>query len=119
MTLQTIKSMDGRPEYVLLPMAIYKVLQQPIEREVKRLRASDDDFVPFEPADYIDNPIALARIKAHVRQKELAALLGVTQAYVSKVENQEAVSPMLLARVRSALKQRDRKIKFRQELKRY
>jgi len=104
--LQTIKSIDGKPEYVLLPVAVYKVLHQPIERELKRQQAKDtDDFEPFDPADYVDNPIALARIKAHVRQKELADLLGVSQAYISKVENQEKVSPRLLARVRSVLKE--------------
>ena len=93
MTLQTIKSINGKPEYVLLPVAVYKILHQPIERELARLDAKEaDDYVPFDPADYIDNPIALARIKAHVRQAELAKLLGVSQAYISKVENQEKVS---------------------------
>jgi DNA-binding XRE family transcriptional regulator len=106
-TLQTIKSINGITEYVLLPMAVYRVLHKAIERELKRLEASStkDDYVPFDPADYIDNPIALARIKANVRQAELAKLLGVTQAYISKVENQDKVSPELLARVRKAINQ--------------
>jgi hypothetical protein len=107
MTLQTIKSTNGKLEYVLLPIAIYKTLHQPIERELARLDAQEeDDYVPFDPADYIDNPIALARIKAHVRQIELAKLLGVSQAYISKVENQEKISPKLLARVREVLRKR-------------
>jgi transcriptional regulator with XRE-family HTH domain len=54
-------------------------------------------------ADYIDNPIALARIKVHIRQTELANELGVSQAYLSTVENQQRVSPKLLARVHNAL----------------
>lgn len=105
MTLQTIKSIDGKVEYVLLPVAVYKALKQPIEKELARLGApiEDEDFVPFNPADYVDNPVALARIKAHVRQTELARRLGVSQAYISKVENQAKVSPRFLARVKAAL----------------
>ncbi len=105
MTLQTINSINGKPEYVLLPITVYKVLHRLIERELSRLRSDkDDDYVPFDPAEYVDNPIALARIRAHKRQSELAKLLGVSQAYISKVENQEKVSPKLLARVRQVLK---------------
>ncbi|MDR3613266.1 MAG: helix-turn-helix transcriptional regulator [Candidatus Obscuribacterales bacterium] len=107
--LQTIKSVDGRPEYVLLPMAVYKALHESIEREVMKLESqSKDDYVAFDPAEYIENPIALARLQSHVRQIELAELLGVSQAYISKVENQEIVSPKLLARVRSVLERRSR-----------
>jgi DNA-binding XRE family transcriptional regulator len=106
MRLQTIKSVDGRPEYVLLPMAVYKVLHDSIEREVMRWESqSNDDYVAFDPAEYIENPIALARLRCHVRQIELAELLGVSQAYISKVENQETVSPKLLTRVKNALNQ--------------
>lgn len=39
MMLQTIKSMDGRPEYVLLPMAVYIVLHESIEREMMKLES--------------------------------------------------------------------------------
>jgi len=107
MMLQTIKSVDGRPEYVLLPMAVYKVLHESIEREVMRLESqSKDDYVAFDPAEYVENPIALARLQSHIRQIELAELLGVSQAYISKVENQEIVSPKLLARVRNVLDRR-------------
>lgn len=104
-TLQTIKSISGVAEYVLLPMAVYRVLHKTIERELGRLKSSaQDDFVLFDVADYIDNPIALARVKSGVRQSELAKLLGVSQAYISKVENQDKVSPLLLNRVRQALR---------------
>jgi predicted transcriptional regulator len=61
------------------------------------------ECVPFDPADYVDNPVALERIKAHTRRAELAEMLGVSQAYISKVENQDSVSPKLLARVREVL----------------
>lgn len=110
MTLQTIKSVDGKVEYVLLPVAVYKALKQPIEKELARLGAptEDDDFVPFDPSDYVDNPVALARIKAHVRQTELAKRLGVSQAYISKVERQANVSPKFLARVKAVLVNKDK-----------
>ncbi len=109
MTLQTIKSINGKPEYVLLPIMVYKILHQPIERELARLHAKEnEEYVPFDPADYIDNPIALARMKAHMRQSKLAELLGVSQAYISKVESQEKVSPKLLSRVRDAIKRQSR-----------
>lgn len=108
MTLQTIKSLNGKTEYVLLPIAVFKALQDKIERELERLQANiaEGDYVAFDPADYVDNPIALARLKSHMRQSELAELLGVSQAYISKVENQERVSPRLLARVGEAIKRR-------------
>jgi transcriptional regulator with XRE-family HTH domain len=59
--------------------------------------------VPFVLDDYVDNPVALARMKAHITQKELALRMNVTQAYVSKIERQEKVTPKLLARVNSVL----------------
>jgi predicted transcriptional regulator len=61
------------------------------------------DYVIFDPQDYVDNPIALARIKAHVTQEEVAKRLNVSQAYISKVENQQRVSAKLLEKVRGVL----------------
>ena len=63
-----------------------------------------NDYILFDPADYVDNPVALARIKAHVRQTELAKRIGVSQAYISKIESQMRVSPKVLAQVYKALK---------------
>ena len=37
-------------------------------------------------------------MKAHLTQKQLAERMGVTQAYISKVERQDKVTPMLLER---------------------
>lgn len=106
MTLQTIKSLDGKDEYVLLPIAVYEALKDKIEDQLTAKEApsdDDDEYVPFILEDYIDNPVALARIKAGVTQQELAARLAVTQAYISKVERQDKVSPKLLERINTAL----------------
>lgn len=47
---------------------------------------SKSDYVTFDLADYADNPIALARIKADITQEGLAKRMKVTQAYISKIE---------------------------------
>ena len=106
MTLQKIKSIDGKDEYVLLPIAIYATLRAEIEDELAGLEVSaedDDEYVPFVLENYVDNPVALARMKAHITQKELAERMGVTQAYISKTERQGKVTPKLLERVDLAL----------------
>ncbi|MGC1183250.1 helix-turn-helix domain-containing protein [Legionella sp.] len=54
-------------------------------------------------SDYIDNPIALARIQAGITQEELAKLMNVTQAYVSKIENQEKVTAKMMQKVTKAI----------------
>ena len=100
MSLQIINSVDGNPEYVLLPIAVYNRLKL----EIKSIIINpDDDYETFDVKDYVENPVALARIKSHITQAELARLLGVSQAYISKIENQETVSPKLLERVNKAL----------------
>ena len=63
-----------------------------------------DDYVPFRVADYVDNPVALARIKASISQSELARRLGVSQAYIGKIERQDRVTAKLLTRVSGALR---------------
>lgn len=107
LNLQIINSVAGNPEFVLIPVAVYNALREQIEDELAGLAAAAHkgrDYVPFELADYVDNPIALARIKANMTQKELARRLGATQAYVSKVERQTKATPKLLAKVKAALK---------------
>ncbi len=88
MSLQVIKSVEGKDEYVLLPVAVYRALHGEIETKLKKLEQKNE-YVSFDPADYIDNPIALARIKARLTQEELAKLLNVSQAYISKIEKQK------------------------------
>jgi DNA-binding XRE family transcriptional regulator len=106
-SLQIIKSISGKPEFVLIPVAVYNALREQIEDELAGLEAAANkggEYVPFEIEDYVNNPIALARIKANMTQKELAEKLGVTQAYISKVERQAKVTPKLLAKVNKSLR---------------
>lgn len=103
MNLQTIKSLDGKVEYVLLPLAAYKALRHQITEQLRHTQVNED-YEVFAPADYVDNPVALARIQAGLTQEELAKLMAVTQAYISKIENQEKVTPKILNKVKMALK---------------
>jgi len=102
MNLQTIKSMDGKVEYVLLPVATYHALRLQITEQLKHTQESEE-YEMFDPADYIDNPVALARIQAGITQEELAKLMSVTQAYVSKIENQERVTAKMMQKVTTAI----------------
>ena len=102
MNLQTIKSMDGKVEYVLLPIAAYQALRHQINEQLKQAD-EDQEYEVFDPADYIDNPVALARIQACITQEELARLMSVTQAYVSKIENQEKVTAKMMQKVTKAI----------------
>ena len=104
MNLQTIKSMDGKVEYVLLPVAAYHALRRQITEQLKHSQ-ENEDYEVFDPVDYIDNQAALARIQAGITQEDLAKLMSVTQAYISKIENQDKVSLKLLSKVHAALGQ--------------
>lgn len=103
MNLQTIKSIDGKIEYVLLPIGTYNALRHEISAQLKRSQ-NNDDYEIFDPADYVDNPIALARIETAITQEDLAKLMGVTQAYISKIERQEKVTMKMMKKVQLALK---------------
>ena len=102
MSLQIIKSIDGQVEYVLLPINIYNALRNEIKEQLIQL-GEDSDYVVFNTSDYVDNPVALARIDAGMTQSELAQLMNVTQAYISKIENQEKVTSKLLKKVKAVL----------------
>lgn len=103
MSLQIIKSVDGKAEYVLLPFSVYNAMRDEINEKMKKIKSKAVDYVPFDPADYVDNPIALARIKAGMTQEELAMRMGVTQAYVSKIEGQNKVTAKMVNKVKAAL----------------
>jgi len=94
--------MDGKVEYVLLPIAAYQALRHQIAEQLKQTK-EDQEYEVFDPADYIDNPVALARIQAGITQEELAKLMDVTQAYVSKIENQEKVTAKIMQKVTKAI----------------
>lgn len=102
MSLQIIKSIEGKDEYVLLPIKIYHALQDEIAKRMRKIH-KDSDYVSFDPADYVDNPIALARIKAGISQEELANRMSVSQAYISKIEAQDKVTAKMLLKVKTAL----------------
>ena len=107
MNLQVIKNVDGQDEYVLLPVGVYESLREQIEDELSVLdikKGQEDDYQTFDPADFIQNPVALSRMKAGVKQVDLARKMDVSQAYVSKLEHAETVSEAALERVLEALK---------------
>jgi len=103
--LQIIKSPNGKDEYVLLPVLVYQALQETIDEKLAKVEKylNDDDYVLFEPADYVDNPVALARINAGMTREELAKKLGISNGYIGKVERRTKVSEKLLARVKAVL----------------
>lgn len=101
MNLQIIKSTQGQPEFVLLPIKLYEKLSAKIN--VEFFLDEDSEYVPFILEDYIDNPVALARMKANVTQKALAKAMAVSQAYISKLEVQEKVTAKTLEKAMSAL----------------
>ena len=108
MNLQTIKDIHGKAEYVLLPVQVYDVLKEQIEDELSRPEAwadQEEDYVDFDPADYVENPVALARLQAQVKQVDLARYMKVTQSYISKLEHADIVSDEALQKVKAALQE--------------
>ena len=103
-TVQIIESLNGEPEYVLIPYPVYRALKGKIDDAMKKKGVGMGDYIPFRIEDFVDNPVALARIKAKLSQEDLAERMGVSQAYVSKIENQARVSGKVLAKVKEALK---------------
>ena len=101
MNLQIIKSTQGQPEFVLLPIKIYEKLADKIKAEIST--DEDPDYVPFVLEDYIDNPVALVRMKAHITQEVLAQAMGVSQTYISKLEVQSKVAAKTLKKAADAL----------------
>ncbi len=63
-------------------------------------QAMDEEYVSFELEDFVQNPVALERIRAGLTQEELAERLKVSQAYISKIENQSTVPPKLIDRIK-------------------
>jgi len=103
MNLQTIKSTSGKIEYVLLPINIYNNLKIDFGKKYNFNLILDHDYVPFKAEDYIENPVALCRIKAGLTQSKLAKKMKVTQAYISKLENQKKISAKILHKINKIL----------------
>jgi DNA-binding XRE family transcriptional regulator len=97
MNLQIIKSIEGKAEYILLPISAYKALKHQIDEVLTK------DFVAFQIEDYVSNPVAIARIQANLTQEELASFMKVSQAYISKLEAQEKVTAKVIDRVMAAI----------------
>ena len=110
MGLQIIKSVDGKDEYVLLPVHIYHAMREEITKRVAKLKTKQE-LVSFEPADYIDNPVALARIQAGLSQEELARRMKVSQAYISKIEAQEKLTVKMLQKVKQAMESKQKRVR--------
>jgi DNA-binding XRE family transcriptional regulator len=103
-TLQTIKNTSGNPEYVLLPVEVYEHLKENIDLTISKC-VLQESYADFNPADFVKNRIALARMKAKVTQVSLAKCLNVSQAYISKIENDEyKVTNKLFEKTNSAIK---------------
>ncbi|MEY3182501.1 MAG: hypothetical protein RLZ35_486 [Pseudomonadota bacterium] len=101
MNLNTIKAVDGQ-EFVLLPLSCYQRLKNQIDSYIEKEK---QEYVPFVLEDYIDNPIALVRIQAGMTQQQLAVLLNVSQAYVSKLESSQRVSSKMMLKVNQVIKE--------------
>lgn len=96
-----------------LPANPYLRLRSEIDRVMKIGKPSEkDNYIDFDPANYVSNPIALARSNAGLSQAELAERAGVTQAYVSKIERQELVSPKVVLKFSAAFKPATRRKKI-------
>jgi DNA-binding XRE family transcriptional regulator len=102
MNLQTIRSLDGTIEYVLLPVTAYNALRHQINMQLKYTQGNED-YEVFDPTHYVDNPVALARIQAGLTQEELAKLMNVSQAFISKIENQDKVTFKMMQKVTAAI----------------
>lgn len=103
MNIQIIKK-KKKADYVVIPYDefmeyadedlidaayIQEILHDPVEGEI----------IDFDFADHVSNPVHLARLRAGITQKELAEKMGVTQAYISKLERSENVKPKALKKV--------------------
>ncbi len=108
MSIQVIKK-KRKADYVIIPYdeflsyADEDLIDSAYVQEVLS-DPNDGEIVDFNFADYVDNPIHLCRLNAGLTQKELAENMGVTQAYISKLEGAHRVSPKALKKVSSLLK---------------
>lgn len=98
MSAQIIYDQTGKnPEFAVIPWDEY---QQLIHQD----SADDEEMIPFDVADYIDNPIKAMRVKSNLTQVQLAELMGVSQAYIGKIERTNySPTDNLMSRVEKAI----------------
>ncbi|MCX7176718.1 MAG: helix-turn-helix transcriptional regulator [Proteobacteria bacterium] len=71
-----------------------------------QVEGDENEYVPFVLADYIHNPVSLARIENRLTRKQLAERLGITVGYLGKIERQDEVKPALVDRVSEAIRRK-------------
>jgi DNA-binding XRE family transcriptional regulator len=99
--LQTIRNIHGTVEYVLLPIVVYEKLHESINLMLEK---SNSEYIDFNPADFIKNPIALKRMQAQLTQTALAKQLKVSQAYISKIEQDDyKITPSIFKNICEAI----------------
>ena len=70
------------------------------------------NYIDFDPSDFIKNRIALARMRAKITQTSLAKSLNVSQAYISKIENDEyKITEKLFAKVNGVIEKISKGVK--------
>ena len=90
---------DDQPAFVVIPYREYL--------ELTGTSPEEDETIPFNISNYVENPIKAARIRAGIRQEELANRLGVTQGYVSRIERHgNKVTDQMMTRVEVALREK-------------
>lgn len=67
-------------------------------------KGDENATVPFVLADYIQNPVRLARVENGLTRKQLAALLGISVGYLGKIERQDKTAPVFLERAIEAMR---------------
>lgn len=97
-----------QPEFAVIPWSEYQRLcKQAAEQITRPADESDNDYLDFDLAHYITNPIRRLRVKAGCTQSHIAKTLGVSQAYIAKIEHEDyQPTPELIERIKSALETR-------------
>ena len=108
--IEAIKQGQGARTTVGLPSDVKTIraktgLSQSVFAGLEAWADQEEDYVDFDPADYVDNPVALARMKAQVKQIDLARYMKVTPSYVSKLEHADQVSDEAWQKVKAALQE--------------
>jgi len=97
MNVQTIDR-DGKPEYVVLAWADYQALLAAAEDAIdgalldasrKKLAAGEDETVPAAVVDALlagANPVKVWREYRGLTQENLAAMAGISKAYLCQIE---------------------------------